>query len=120
MMTDVTDEKKTSRARRAIRPSVPELRGWIAQGVWLLALGFALLLVGGALLVALGGNDGNELVDFVKSYADKVDFGVFDRQNGIFDFEGKNRQTKNAVVNWGLGAVAWLVIGKVLSGVIRR
>ncbi|MEO5854269.1 MAG: hypothetical protein ABIQ15_17320 [Nocardioides sp.] len=117
-MTDVTDEKKTT--KRAMSPNVPELRGWVAQGVWWLALAFALLLVVAALLVALGGNDGNDLVDFVKRYADKVDLGVFDRQNGVFDFDGKNRQTKNAVVNWGLGAVAWLVIGKVVSGIIRK
>lgn len=120
-MTDVADEKAPEKRKsRAIRPSVPELRYWIGQGVWLIALACALLLVAGAMLVALGGNDGNDLVDFVKRYADRVDLGVFDRQNGIFDFEGENRRTKNAVVNWGLGAAVWLVLGKVVSGILRR
>lgn len=118
-MTNVTEEKTKSRKLR-LRSSALQVRARLAQLVWLVCLACALLLVVGALLVALGGNDGNELVDFVKRYADMVDLGVFDRQNGVFDFEGQNRQTKNAVVNWGLGAVAWLVIGKVLSGVIRK
>lgn len=118
-MTNVTDEKTKSRKLR-IAGRATQVRSRLAQVVWLVCLACALLLVLGALLVALGGNDGNDLVDFVKRYADKVDLGVFDRQNGVFDFDGKNRETKNAVVNWGLGAVAWLVIGKVLGGVIRK
>jgi len=99
-MTNVTEEKTKSRTLRIVS-------------------GATQICARVALLVALGGNDGNDLVDFVKRYADKVDLGVFDRQNGVFDFDGKNRQTKN-VVNWGLGAVVWLVIGKVVSGVIRK
>ncbi len=48
-------------------------------------------------------------MDFVKQTAAQLDFEVFDRGNGVFEFEGKNAATKNAVVNWGLAAVVWLV-----------
>jgi len=124
MTTDVTDEKAPEKKKsRVIRPDVTELRGWIAQGVWLIALACALVLVAGALLIALGGNEGNDLVDFIKRTADRVDFGVFDRRNGVFDFEGKkgkSDETKNALVNWGLAAVVWLVLGKIVSGIIRK
>ena len=80
----------------------------------------ALVLVAGALMVALGANDANALVDLVKQTAAQLDFGVFDRRNGVFEFEGKNAATKNAVVNWGLAAVVWLVLGKIVSGIIRK
>jgi hypothetical protein len=80
----------------------------------------ALVLVAGALLVALGGNEANHLVEFVKQAATQIDFGVFDRRNGVFDFEGKNAGTKNAVVNWGLAAVVWLVLGRIVSGAIHK
>lgn len=85
----MTAEKAPEKKSRPIRPDVTELRGWIAQGVWVIALVCALLLVAGALLIALGGNEGNDLVGFIKRTADRVDFGVFDRQNGVFDFEAK-------------------------------
>ena len=39
--------------------------------------------------------------------------------SGIFDFTGENAETKRALVNWGLGAVAWLVVGKLVERVVR-
>lgn len=116
-MTNVTNETKRSMTERL---RVDEIRNRIAQVVWLVAVACALILVAAALLIALGGNDGNALVDFVKQTAARLDFDVFDRNNGVFDFEGKNAATKNAVVNYGLAALVWLVAGKILSGIIRK
>ena len=116
-MTNVTDQNTRTMTERL---RVNEIRNRIAQAVWWVAVAFALVLVAAALLIALGGNDGNALVDFVKQTADRLDFDVFDRSNGVFDFEGENAATKNAVVNYGLAALVWLVAGKILSGIIRK
>ena len=51
--------------------------------------------------------------------ADAVDLGVFSRRNGIFEFEGENAQVRNALVNWGIGAVVYLVVGRVLDRIVR-
>ena len=51
--------------------------------------------------------------------ADAVDLGVFSREDGIKQFKGQGAEVKNALVNWGLGAVAWLVIGRLLDRIIK-
>lgn len=99
--------------------AVARTRTVVAQVVWLLFLLAALFLAVGALLIALDANEKNQLVKFVLDVADTVDLGVFSRDNGVKDFEGSNADTKNALVNWGLGAVAWLVVGRILERIIR-
>lgn len=99
--------------------AVAQVRTRVAQVVWLFFLVCALLLAVGALLVALDANNRNALVEFVLDGADGVDLGVFSRDNGIKEFRGDNAQVKNALLNWGLGAVAYLVVGRVLDRVIR-
>ena len=79
----------------------------------------ALFLAIGALLVALDANQGNGLVSFVLDGADTVDLGVFSRVEGIKDFGKPNADVKNALVNWGMAAVVWLVAGRVLDRIIR-
>ena len=76
----------------------------------------------GALCVALKANPDNALVKFILNTADKLDFGVFSRgKDGVAHFKGHTHaaQTKNALVNWGLAAVVWLVGGRVLERIIR-
>jgi hypothetical protein len=90
-----------------------------AQAIWLLAVVAALFLAVGALLEALGANDGNGLVSFVLDGAAAVDLGVFSVDNGIMKFTGENADTKNALFNWGVGAVVWLVIGRILDRLVR-
>ncbi len=95
------------------------LRSRIASVVWLVAVVCALILAVGALLIALKANQDNAIVSFVLGAADRLDLGVFSRQEGIFTFDGKNAATKDALVNWGIGAIAYLVVGKILDRVIR-
>ena len=95
------------------------VRTRVAQVVWLVFCLCALLLAVGALLVALDANEGNPLVELVVRGADAVDLGVFSRDNGIFDFRGGNAEVKNALVNWGIGAVAYLVVGRILDRLVR-
>jgi hypothetical protein len=99
--------------------AVSAIRTQIAQLVWLVCVACAVVLALGALLIALDANRDNELVDLVLRAADAVDLGVFSRQDGVKQFHGEGAQVKNALVNWGLGAVAWLVIGRVLDRIIR-
>ena len=91
----------------------------VAQLLWTLCVLAALVLAVGALLVAIDANEDNGLVSLVLSAADAVDLGVFSRENGIREFDGSNAETKNALFNWGLGAVAYLVVGRLLERVIK-
>ena len=97
--------------------STPRLR--LAQVIWVAAVVCALFLAVGALLVALDANQDNALVKFVLDVAGVLDLDVFSRRNGVFTFDGSDAATKNALTNWGLAAVAYLVVGRVLERVIR-
>jgi hypothetical protein len=99
--------------------ALTKVRTRVAQVVWLLFVLCALFLAVGALLVALKANEGNPLVEFVLDGADAVDLGVFARDNGIKEFTGDDAETKNALVNWGIGAVAYLVVGRIVDRIIR-
>jgi len=117
-------DKKAARAERRraggekVKAGADAVRSRIASLVWLLAVICALVLAVGALLVALKANDGNAIVKFVLDAADTLDLGVFSRDNGIFTFSA-GQEVKSALVNWGIGAVAYLVVGKILDRVIR-
>ena len=96
------------------------VRTRVAQVVWLLCVAAALFLAIGALLVAVDAtNEGNDLVRFVIDVADAVDLGVFSRKNGVMDFGGANADTKNALFNWGLAAIVWLILGRIADRLIR-
>jgi hypothetical protein len=103
----------------ASRTNVVRVRA--AQVVWVICVLAALVLAAGALCVALKANPDNALVKFLLDTADRLDLGVFSRgKNGVFHWSGSSdaAATKNAVVNWGLAAVVWLVAGKLLERVI--
>jgi hypothetical protein len=91
----------------------------LAQVLWTLCVLAALFLAVGALLVALKANEDNALVKAVMHVADAVDLGVFDRVNGIKQFGGSDAATKDALFNWGLGALAWLIVGRLIDRVLR-
>lgn len=96
-----------------------KIRSTLAQLLWLACALCALLLAVGALLVALDANRSNALVDAVLEAAAVVDLEVFSRVDGIKRFRGEGADVKNALFNWGLGAVAWLVAGRILDRVVR-
>jgi hypothetical protein len=120
-MTDETAGR--SEARQAKKPDaaglVTALRTRFAQVVWTAAVVCALFLAVGALLIALDANTGNALVRFVLDVADALDLQVFSRRNGVFEMTGADAATKNALANWGLAAVAYLVVGRVVDRVVR-
>jgi hypothetical protein len=85
----------------------------LGELVWFACLLAATALLLGAVLVVLEANTRNALVEAVLRAADWADLGVFSRNAGVKQFTGDGAVVKNAVVNWGLGAVAWLVVGRV-------
>ena len=95
-------------------------RARIASLVWLLAVICALFLAVGALLVALQVNQDNAVVSVILGAADKLGLGLFSRKHGIVTFDGKDAPIKDALVNWGLGAIAYLVAGKMVDRLVRR
>lgn len=112
--------------RRSRRPSaasaasaVRRVRTVVGQLVWLVCLLAAIVLAVGALLVVVKANPHNALVKAVMRLADIADVGVFDRTNGIKQFGGSNPVIKDALFNWGIGAVVWLVVGRILERIIR-
>jgi len=101
-----------------MKAKAKSLRTQVASAVWLVAVLCAVVLAVGALLVALKANQDNSIVTLVLRAADAID-GPLSRHNGIFAFSGKDAATKNALVNWGIAAVVYLVAGKIVDRVIR-
>ena len=99
--------------------TVNRVRGIVATAVWVLAVVAAVILAIGALVITLDFNEKNPIVEFFTTTADKIDLGVFK------DFEpGKGESAhdalvKKVLVNWGISAVLYLIIGKLLERVIR-
>lgn len=112
-----TDETTTRTPRRGVPTAA--LRHQLARVVRLVFGLLAAILAVGAVLVVLRDsvNEQNAIVRFVLDVADGV-AGPFDRTDGIFGFGGENRVAKDALVNWGIAAVVYLVIGRVLSGLL--
>ena len=110
---------RVSERKAVVAGTGRRLRTGLAQVVWVAAVVCALFLAVGALLIALDANRDNALVSFVLDGADALDLGVFSRQNGVFTFDGSDAATKNALANWGLGAIAYLVVGRILERLIR-
>lgn len=95
------------------------VRVGITYALWLLCAGCALLLALGALLVSLRANPDLAGVDAVLHAADLVDFGVLSREDGVWQVRGQGADVKNALLNWGAAALAWLVVGLVLVRLLR-
>lgn len=119
------EKTSPSRAERrrsagaAVKGATSTARSKLASLVWLVAVVCALFLAVGALLVALKANQDNAIVAFVLDAADTLDLGVFSREEGIFTFEKDRDGVQSALVNWGLAALAYLVVGKVVDRIIR-
>ena len=91
------------------------VRNRIASVIWIVAVLCAVVLALAALLISLDANTDNALVEFVISAARRLD-GPF---ANVFSFDGDNAKTKERLVNWGLAALAYLIVGRVLDRIIR-
>jgi hypothetical protein len=101
---------------------IAELRLNMAAIVKIVFTGLAVLLSLGALLVAGGDkiSDTNWLVKLVWHVCDWID-GPFSRHDGVFvaDADNANAEKLDAVVNWGVAAVVYILIGNGLQRILR-
>jgi len=88
-------------------------RASLARAITLLAAAVAAVLVIGILLVVLEANRSNDLVQAVRDAAQFL-AGPFD---GLFSLE---RNKVEVAVNWGIAAVVWLVLGRLIARLLLR
>ena len=101
----------TTRANRHAGAAMA--RASVARAVMLVAYAVAAVLVLGILLVVLKANRSNDIVQFVRDAAGFL-AGPFD---GLFTLDS-NKAEK--AVNWGIAAVVWLLVGKLIARLLIR
>ena len=112
-----TDESKGGSARFSAHQAA--IRTKAARVVRIVFGVAATILALGAVLVVLRNNinEQNSIVQLILNVADAIS-GPFSRDNGIFDFTGKNAVAKNALLNWGIAAIVYLLVGRLLANAI--
>ena len=126
-MADRSDKSGTSRtARRRDDDSVnhtaltiARVRGIVARTVWVICMTLALILATAAFSFALDANDKNDLVQLVRDLANAFDLTFFDLDNPVKEFTGENKPVKDALFNYGICAVVYLIMGRFLERIIR-
>lgn len=100
--------------------SVSTVRVALASAVWLVAVIAAVVLATGALLVALDFNLDNPLVSFVTETAARLDLGELKSFDpGSTTESAEEALRRSVLVNWGLAAVIYLILGKIADRLIR-
>jgi hypothetical protein len=115
-------EKNGDGSRRSIKggsTTVSQMRTRVAQVVWLFFVVAAVFLAVGALCIALDFNRQNPLVEFFLAGADFFDLDIFSRRDGLKSFDGANAEVKNALFNWGIGAIVYLIVGRIVVRIIQ-
>ena len=112
-----TDDSKDRSAR--FGQAQAAVRSKAARVVRIVFGVLATILALGAVLVVLGSNinKDNSIVELVINTAEAIS-GPFSRTDGIFSFKGDNAASKNALLNWGIAAIVYLVIGRFLANAI--
>jgi len=113
MVTETTSKSTTS------TDPVAEARVIIARVLAVIVAIAALALAVGAILVLLKANGDNPLVKLDMHLADFFDIGIFSRTNGIKQFSQPHADIKDAVFNWGLGAIVWLIVGRIVVRIVK-
>ena len=101
----------TARANRHAGAAMA--RASLARAVIIAATAVALILVLGIVLVALEANPSNDLVQVVRDVATFL-AGPFD---GLFTLDSTKAEK---AVNWGIAAVVWYALGRLIARLILR
>jgi hypothetical protein len=101
----------TARANRYEGAAVA--RASVARAVILAGTAVALVLVLGIVLVVLEANPSNDIVQLVRDAANFL-AGPFD---GLFNLE---RFKVEVAVNWGIAAVVWYAVARVIARLLLR
>jgi hypothetical protein len=101
--------------------TVNRVRNLVATVVWVLAVLAAVILAAGALVIVLDFNEKNGVVSFFRDTADNINFlGELKSFDSGKSAESKqDALVKTVLVNWGICAVVYLVVGKLLERLIR-
>jgi ribose/xylose/arabinose/galactoside ABC-type transport system permease subunit len=83
----------------------------LARIISLIASLVALVLIAGIVLVLLKANPSNDIVKAVEDAARWL-AGPFD---GMFSF---SKHRTEVAVNWGIAAVVWFVVGRVIARIV--
>ncbi len=119
MSPKVTTDDSKGGGKQRFNAAQAAVRDKVARLVRVVFGVLAAILALGAVLVVLRSNvnQDNSIVAFITDVADAVS-GPFSRDNGIFDFSGKNAVAKNALLNWGIAAIVYLLLGRLLANAI--
>lgn len=118
MAPERTDEAVANRTRRP-GSTLVALRSLAARLLYLVCAVSATILALGALLVVLrdGGSEQSSVVALITDVADAL-AGPLRRTDGIDSFVGETTASKSALLNWGIAAVLYLVLGRCLAYLI--
>ncbi|MDX6325434.1 MAG: hypothetical protein QOK15_1788 [Nocardioidaceae bacterium] len=108
--------------KRSGRSTLRTARTGVAAAIWLMAVLAALVLASGALVIALDLDRSNGMVSFVTHTADHLDFlGTLKRfaPTGTSPSAVHSALAKTVLVSWGICALVYLVVGKILDRVVR-
>ena len=115
------DKDKKEKKTAAAGDTVDRVRNIVATVVWVLAVLAAVILAAGALVIVLDFNKSNGVVSFFRDTADNINFlgelKEFDK--GKSADSKQSALVKTVLVNWGICAVVYLVVGKLLERIIR-
>ena len=101
----------TTRANRYAGAAIA--RASLARAVILLTGAIALVLILGIVLTILEANRSNDIVQVVRDAAGILS-GPFD---DLFKLDSNKAET---AVNWGIAAVVWLVLGRLVARLLLR
>src|SRR5919202_303235 len=87
--------------------------GLLARLIMVIAGIVFLILAVGILLIVLGANQANVLVQAVTGAARWL-AGPF---NGLFTVDGP---TTSIAINWGIAAIVYVIVGALIAGLLRR
>lgn len=121
-MTKDSDESDRTGQVNNTAITVAKVRTYGARAAWGVCLALAMVLAVAAFSYALELNADNALVDRLRGLADAVDLGFFDLDNPIKEFTDSDESvalTKTALTQYGLGAIVYIVAGRLLERLIR-
>ncbi|MBM7790408.1 hypothetical protein [Tenggerimyces flavus] len=106
------EPRKDSSSAGGAKAAVSKVREVLATAVFTVAVLAALVLALGAILIALKANEQNQIVASIIDIGQRV-VGPFD------DIFRMDTRIKQVLVNWGIGAAVYLIVGRIVERIIR-
>ncbi len=106
------EPRKETSSASGPKAAVSKVREILATAIFTVAVLAALVLALGAILIALKANEQNQIVASIIDIGRRV-VGPFD------DIFRMDTRIKQVLVNWGIGAVVYLIVGRIAERIIR-